>query len=125
MEHKLESKNHPFIFNPFAAKINEVTNPYPRATQFIQKLRFMSRLIGRVSLQLHDDFLFHKEVSQIIPNNDAFELNLYSWLKLHPYATREEFNLHRPLINFFEESEAKDVMNLKRGPNQMLRYRLE
>ena len=85
----------------------------------------MGRLIDRVSLQLHNDFLFYKEVGQVIPNNDAFELNLYFWLKLHSYATREEFNLHRPLINFFEEPKAKDVMNLKRGPNQMLRYRLK
>jgi len=85
----------------------------------------MSWLIGRVSLQLHDDFLFHKEVGQIIPNNDAFELNLYFWLKLHSYAAREDLNLHCPLINFLEKSEAKDVMNLKRGPNQMLSYRLE
>jgi hypothetical protein len=39
--------------------------------------------------------------------------------------SRFQFNLPGALIDFFKKPEAKNIVNFKRGPDELLRYRLE
>lgn len=52
------SKDHPFIFHFFTAKVNQETQLDARAAQFIQKLRLVGGLIGGVGLEFDNDFSF-------------------------------------------------------------------
>jgi len=124
MEHRFKLENHAFIFHPLAAKVNQITQPDSGATQFIQQLGFMRRLINRVSLQLHDDLFNYQQIGGVITDNNAFELNLNFGFKLHLHSTQLQFSLHGALIDFFQKPKAENIVNFKCGTNQMLRHRL-
>jgi len=125
MKHRFESKDHPFIFHFFPAKINQVTQLYSRAAKLVEQLCFMGRLITYVCFKFHDDFVGHQQISGIIANDDAFELNLDFWLHFNLYIARLQLGLHRPLMNLFQKSETENIVNLKCRTNDLLCHRLK
>jgi len=125
MKHRFESKDHPFVFHLFAAKINQVTQLYASAAEFIKQLSLVEGLIGCISLQFHNDFSFNQQIGGIVTHDDAFELNLNFRLQLNLNAAQLKLNLHGALINLLQKPETKQVVNFKRRADELLRQRLE
>ena len=93
MKHRFESENHAYVFRFFTTKINQISQPDSSATQFIQQLGFVSRLVNNIRLQFDDDFICHQQIGSVITYNDAFELDLYFWFKLHLDTSQMKFCL--------------------------------
>ncbi len=119
------SKDQPLIFDAFPTKVDQIPNMDARASQFIQELGFVCRLIGCVRLEFHNDFISHQQVSRVIPDHDTFELHVNLRFQLNLYAARLKLNLHGTLIHFFEKPEAENIVNLKRRTDKLLCYRLK
>jgi len=84
----------------------------------------MNGLISWIGFQLDNYFVFDQQVRRVITDNDPFELNLDLRLKLHFDTARLEFQLHRALINAFQETITEDIVNLKSRTNDLLSNRL-
>ena len=125
MKHRFESKDHPLIFHLFATKINQVTQLYSRAAKLVEQLGFVEGLIDCVRLQFHNDFSCNQQIGGIVSHDDVFELNLNFRLQFNLHAAQLKFNLQGTLINLLQKFETKQVVNLKRRADELLRYRLE
>ena len=123
MKHRLE--NHSFVFNPFASKVDEVTNLSSRATKFIQQLSFVNGLIFRVAFQFDNDLVYNQQISCVIANNNTFKLNLEFWFQLNPNATQLQFHLQCALIHLFQKTKPENIMHFKRRANKLAGYRLK
>jgi len=119
------SKDHSLVFHAFTTKIYQVTGTNCRATQFVLELRPVAGLIGRVGFKLNDGPVFNQQGGGVITDDDAFEQNLGFWFKFNLQPARLGFHLHCPLINLFQKSKTKDIVNPASRADNLPRDRLK